>query len=213
MMIGSLPPIGAFNPVAYEPAVSRRTAPSETAETRADARSPAAPNNAAELTEADQKRIRELQQRDREVRAHEMAHIAAGGGLILRGAQYDYETGPDGVRYAVGGDVLIDTSPGRTPEETAEKAQRIIAAALAPSDPSPQDRAVAAKAAQMAAEARIEISLQEREVASAGQEGEEDMSMLGAEGTSAYRREQAVASYSGIFAPGPRLAANINTFA
>lgn len=170
-MIGSLPPVGAFNPVAFEPAVSRRAESSGQTEASTGAPASSTRNDKAQLSEADQKRVRELQQRDREVRAHEMAHVAAGGALILRGAQYEYETGPDGVRYAVGGDVLIDTSPGRTPQETVEKAQRIIAAALAPADPSPQDRSVAAKATQMAAEARIEIVLQEREAATAPADG------------------------------------------
>tara|TARA_R110002049_G_scaffold59920_3_gene161703 strand:+ start:247 stop:858 length:612 start_codon:yes stop_codon:yes gene_type:complete len=118
---------------------------------------------AAALSEADQARVRELQQRDREVRAHELAHVAAGAGLITRGASFEYETGPDGKRYAVAGEVGIDTSPGRTPDETIDKAARIQAAALAPADPSAQDRAVAAQAAQMALQARVEQATQERQ--------------------------------------------------
>lgn len=114
------------------------------------------------LSEADQQRVRELQQRDREVRAHELAHVAAGAGLILRGASFTYETGPDGQRYAIGGEVTIDTSPGRTPEETLSKASRVKAAALAPADPSPQDMQVAGKADMMAAEARAELTQQTR---------------------------------------------------
>lgn len=114
------------------------------------------------LSESDQRRVRELQQRDREVRAHELAHVSAGAGLVLRGASYDFETGPDGQRYAVGGEVTIDTSAGRTPEETIAKAEQIQSAALAPANPSSQDRQVAAQAAQMAAQARIEQALQER---------------------------------------------------
>ncbi|MBA4741550.1 MAG: hypothetical protein H2060_02430 [Azoarcus sp.] len=117
----------------------------------------------AALSEADQARVRELQQRDREVRAHELAHVAAGAGLITRGASFEYETGPDGQRYAVAGEVGIDTSPGRTPEATIDKAARIQAAALAPADPSAQDRAVAAQAAQMALQARVEQAMQERQ--------------------------------------------------
>lgn len=81
--------------------------------------------------------------------------MAAGAGLITRGASFTYETGPDGKRYAVGGEVGIDVSGGRTPEETLAKAERIRAAALAPAEPSAQDRQVAAEADQMAAEARM----------------------------------------------------------
>jgi hypothetical protein len=57
----------------------------------------------------------------------------------------------------VAGEVNIDTSPGRTPEETLERARTIQAAALAPADPSGQDRAVAARAQQMAQEAQQQI--------------------------------------------------------
>ncbi len=101
-----------------------------------------------------------LQARDREVRAHEAAHMAAAGGLARDGASFSYETGPDNRRYAVGGEVSIDTSPGKTPEETLQKAQTIRAAAQAPAKPSQQDLAVAASAGQMAAEARAELAAQ-----------------------------------------------------
>ena len=102
-------------------------------------------------------------ERDRKVRAHEQAHISAGANLVRGGASYSYQTGPDDRRYAVGGEVSIDASPGRTPEETISKAERIRAAALAPADPSAQDRGVAAQAGLMEAEARIELSAQRLE--------------------------------------------------
>lgn len=104
------------------------------------------PNN---LTEAEKEQVEELKQRDAEVRAHEQAHLAAAAGLAMGGPNYEYQTGPDGKQYAIGGDVKIDTSPGRTPEETSRKAQQIRAAALAPSDPSAQDLKVAAKASSL----------------------------------------------------------------
>ena len=113
---------------------------------------------ATEPNTADRRRVEELKSTDRAVRAHETAHMAAGGALITSGASYSYETGPDGQRYAVAGEVGIDTSKGRTPEETLVRAQQIRAAALAPADPSGQDRAVAAAASQMAADARAEIA-------------------------------------------------------
>jgi hypothetical protein len=112
------------------------------------------------LSEADQQKVRDLQQRDREVRAHEMAHVAAGGSLVRNGASFSYETGPDGQRYAIGGEVSIDSSPGRTPEETRSKAERIKSAALAPADPSAQDRQVAALATRMAMQASMEQAIQ-----------------------------------------------------
>lgn len=114
----------------------------------------------AALSETDRETISELAKRDREVRAHEQAHMAAGAGLVVRGATYSFETGPDGQRYAVGGEVSIDTSRGRTPQETLDKAERIRAAALAPAEPSGTDRQVAAQASRMAMEARMEIAAQ-----------------------------------------------------
>src|SRR5690606_29823663 len=60
----------------------------------------------------------------------------------------------DGKPYAIGGSVKIDTSAGRTPEETARKAALIRSAALSVSDPSPQDASVAAKASALLAEAQ-----------------------------------------------------------
>ncbi len=114
----------------------------------------------AELSADERKMVAELRARDAEVRAHEAAHMAAGGGLT-GGASFTYQVGPDGGRYAIGGEVSIDASPGNTPQETVMKAQRIRAAALAPADPSAQDRAVAAAAARMEAAARGDLA-QER---------------------------------------------------
>ncbi len=109
----------------------------------------------------DLKQIQELtrlRQRDREVRAHEMAHLAAAGPYAVGGPTYEYRKGPDGQRYAVGGHVNIDTSPvPGDPEATLRKAETIRRAALAPGDPSPQDRSVAAAAASMATKAQIEL--------------------------------------------------------
>ncbi|KAB2927650.1 MAG: hypothetical protein F9K30_03230 [Dechloromonas sp.] len=112
---------------------------------------------AGELTPEQQRQVDALKQTDRKVRSHEQAHMAAGAGLV-RGSSYEYQTGPDKKRYAVAGEVSIDTSPGRTPEETIVKAQQIRAAALAPADPSTQDRRVAAAASQMEMQARQELA-------------------------------------------------------
>ena len=101
--------------------------------------------------------IRALQSRDTTVRAHEAAHIAAGGGVITGGAQYSYQQGPDGHNYAVGGEVGIDASPvPGNPRATMAKMAIVRAAALAPAQPSGPDLAVAAGATQAEAQARIE---------------------------------------------------------
>lgn len=122
-------------------------------------------NNAqnSKLSEAQAKRVLDaLKRADAEVKAHEQAHMASGGGLT-GGVSYSYKTGPDGKRYAVAGEVSIDTSPGRTPEETKRKAQTIKAAALAPANPSAQDRKVAAMATMMLQQAMAEILKQEQQ--------------------------------------------------
>jgi hypothetical protein len=118
-----------------------------------------------ELSPEDQAKVDQLKARDLEVRQHEQAHLAAAGSLAVSGASYTYQRGPNGVNYAVGGEVNIDTSPGRTPEETLEKARQIQAAALAPAEPSSADRGVAARAAQLQQQAQAEISAKQQEVA------------------------------------------------
>ena len=110
------------------------------------------------LTDAELAVVSELKSIDSKVRLHEQAHLAQAGGLAMSGANFTYQTGPDNRRYAVGGEVQINAGPGRTPEETLRKAQIIRAAALAPAQPSSQDRAVAASAGQMEQEARAEIA-------------------------------------------------------
>jgi len=110
--------------------------------------------NAQALTPAQQQQVQELKARDQKVHQHEQAHLAAAGGIATSGANYSYQLGPDGKRYAVGGEVVIDTSPGSTPQQTVARARQIQQAALAPADPSPADRSVAATAARMAAAAQ-----------------------------------------------------------
>lgn len=103
--------------------------------------------------------LAQLRSRDSSVRAHEAAHMAAGGRYVTGGATYTYQRGPDGGEYAIGGEVGIDSSPvpGK-PEETVQKMQTIRAAALAPSDPSAADISVAAAAAQTESQALAEMA-------------------------------------------------------
>lgn len=154
--------ISAAHSTSYAYLPPANTAAADSRSVRASNAGQAAGPTSATLTPEEQRKVTELQQRDREVRAHELAHVAAGAGLITRGANFSYETGPDGQRYAVGGEVGIDTSPGRTPEETLQRAEQVRAAALAPADPSPQDLSVAAAAARMALEARLELAAEQQ---------------------------------------------------
>ncbi len=117
-----------------------------------------------ELTEEEKKEVEELKKRDREVRAHEMAHLMAAQGIAISGPHYEYKRGPDGVMYAVGGDVKIDVSEVRgNPEATIRKAEKVERAALAPRDPSPQDRKVANEARMMKNKARMELMKKKQE--------------------------------------------------
>lgn len=110
------------------------------------------------LSQEELKKLSDLKARDREVRAHEAAHQAAGGqhaGAI----SFTYERGPDGAQYAVGGEVSIDVSPVQgDPQATIEKMRIVRAAAMAPAEPSGQDRAVAAEAMQVMLRAQIEVA-------------------------------------------------------
>jgi len=120
--------------------------------------------NNRELTEEEQRIVAEMKKRDREVRAHEQAHLAAAGSLAMGGAKYEYELGPDKKRYAVSGSVTIDTKEvPNNPEATVQKARKIQRAALAPQDPSPQDRKVAAEAKQMELKAQQELQAERSE--------------------------------------------------
>lgn len=130
--------------------------------------SSAAPSSSAtqELTDAERQVVEQLKRQDAHVRRHEAAHIAAAGAYVRGGPSYEYEKGPDGKLYAVGGEVSIDTSAESDPEATIAKMQVVRAAALAPADPSAQDRAVAAKAS--ATEARARRDLAEEQASDSG---------------------------------------------
>jgi hypothetical protein len=129
-----------------------------------------------ELSPEERQMVSQLQLRDREVRAHEAAHKAAGGAYV-GGASYTFQQGPDGRQYAIGGEVPVDLSTsGGSPEAVIAKMEQVRAAALAPGDPSSQDYAVAAAADAIAAQARRdqqaaetkELEEQDEQRASAG---------------------------------------------
>ncbi len=132
---------------------------------------PRSPVDPSSESREEQAEIEQLRKRDQEVRTHEQAHLNAAGGFAKGGASYSLQRGPDGKAYAVGGEVNIDTSPiAGNPEATIRKAQQIRAAALAPADPSAQDRAVAASANILEAQARQELQLEKQEAKPTNQE-------------------------------------------
>ncbi|MGJ0157850.1 putative metalloprotease CJM1_0395 family protein [Campylobacter coli] len=134
--------------------------------------------NGVELTMQQVQQVRELQSIDRNVKAHEAAHQAAGGGLA-GAASFSYTRGPDNQMYATAGEVPIRMQKGRTPEETIANARQVVAAAMAPADPSPQDYRVAANALKMEFEARAEATkLKAQEVQEKKEENEEKQENL-----------------------------------
>jgi hypothetical protein len=165
-------PITAAQPLADEQSASAR----EEADKPAD--SSANPDKAKsregepspQQQRLEQLEIAKLVSRDQEVRTHEQAHAAVGG-RYAGAPSYTYERGPDGKRYAVGGEVGIDTSPiPNDPEATLRKMEVVIRAALAPAEPSAQDRQVAAQAQAQMAEARAQLAQQQRSEAQAASE-------------------------------------------
>ncbi|MFZ3155803.1 putative metalloprotease CJM1_0395 family protein [Pseudomonas sp.] len=165
-------PVTAAQPLADEQSASAR----EEADKPADASAnPAKAQSREGQPSPQQQRLEQLEiaklvSRDQEVRTHEQAHAAVGG-RYAGAPSYTYERGPDGKRYAVGGEVGIDTSPiPNDPEATLRKMEVVIRAALAPAEPSAQDRQVAAQAQAQMAEARVELAQQQRSEVAAARE-------------------------------------------
>jgi len=129
------------------------------------------------------KQLTELKARDREVRAHEQAHQAVGG-QYAGAISYTFQRGPDGAQYAVGGEVSIDVAPvSGDPQATIEKMRVVRAAALAPAEPSGQDRAVAAEAMQIMLKAQAEVASGEEPSRIGGDQTEPEGSQTPAEGS------------------------------
>lgn len=174
--------------------------------TNASAQSPAS-GNPNDLTEAQLRQVRELSARDAEVKAHEQAHKAVGG-QYTGAISYSYQQGPDGKRYAVGGEVPIDVSEvSGDPQATIEKMRVVKAAALAPAEPSAQDQRVAALASQSIASAQVELAtlnreqqLQQREDSKAeASDGAVDSSAQSQEGASSLAGK-GIANYQSVSA-------------
>lgn len=122
-----------------------------------------------ELTEEEQQKVKEMKERHEEVRVHENAHKSAGG-QYAAAPTYTYETGPDGKRYITDGEVSIDIGEEKDPQATIEKMQIVKRAAMAPAEPSGQDRKVYQEANQKEAAARQELAEDKKEEAKEKQE-------------------------------------------
>lgn len=160
-----------------------------------------APNGQG-LSKEELRTLSDLKARDREVRAHESAHQAVGG-QYAGSISYVYQRGPDGAQYAVGGEVSIDVSPvAGDPQATIEKMRVVRAAALAPAQPSGQDRAVAAEAMQQMLQAQSELAIEsqpetEASLESKGDSGETSTpSRTSTDATNTYQQVDSLASDS-----------------
>lgn len=107
------------------------------------------------LTDSEQSEVNELKARDTEVRTHENQHKSVGG-QYAAAPSYSYERGPDGRNYATDGEVSISVSKESTPEATISKMKQVYSAALAPAEPSSQDRQVANQAKKIELQATQE---------------------------------------------------------
>lgn len=192
--------------ITYSPATLRRSTQGQGGAAQAtdagdgggqgeNAAPPGTPAAERNLSQEARDQIRELQKTDMQVRQHEQAHKTAGG-PYAGGIRLEYTTGPDGRRYATAGEVPIDVSPVRgNPEATITKMEVVKRAALAPAEPSPQDRAVASQADATKAQAQSELRTNdqtEAEAREAGGEGRE-----GAAATLSAQAKQAQAAYGG----------------
>ena len=155
------------------------------------------------IAQVEQQQVTKLKSRDAEVRAHEQAH-AATGGQYAGSPTYSFKRGPDGNNYAVGGEVSISTSAiAGDPAGTIRKMQQVRAAALAPAEPSGQDRKVAAGATQQiskaradevkqtAAEAKEKVDETKAKAEEAKAEKAEEEKSLNADGTDGSDKSQA----------------------
>lgn len=165
-------------PVSGETAVTAQRLGQQTAVEEDPADGGESRSMPGELSPEQQAQVAELRARDAEVRAHEQAHKAVGG-RYAGAPRYETTRGPDGNTYAIGGEVAIDVSPAPTPDETIDKMIQVKAAALAPAEPSPQDRRVAAMAdalrLQAMAEARAQDAAESEAAFAESQGGEEGM--------------------------------------
>ncbi len=117
----------------------------------------AGPKDSTQLDPQEKQEVAKLKSRDTEVRTHEQAHLSALAGQG-GSANFEYTTGPDGRRYATGGEVPITIGEAAGgPRETIRNAQTIARAAVAPAQPSSADQAARARAQQVEAQARQEL--------------------------------------------------------
>jgi len=95
--------------------------------------------------ENDYKRVLDkLKQSDSEIRKHEQSHASLGN--TTSPISYNYQAGPDGKLYAVGGSVRLETSIPDDPKQASYKLDRIAKARSGVVDPSGADAQITIQA-------------------------------------------------------------------
>ncbi|MEA3512530.1 MAG: putative metalloprotease CJM1_0395 family protein [Campylobacterota bacterium] len=82
-----------------------------------------------------------FKQKDSEVRSHEQVHASIGA--TTTPISYNYQKGPDGKMYAVGGSVRMETSIPTDPKEASFKLDKIADAATGSAEVSGADTTIA----------------------------------------------------------------------
>ena len=88
--------------------------------------------------------LEKFKKTDSDIRSHEQAHATIG--VTTSPISYNYQQGPDGKMYAVGGSVRLDTSIPKDPKAAMEKMDRISDAATGVGNPSGADMAISTQA-------------------------------------------------------------------
>ena len=157
----AVPQLSSFDPQALR-AVQRRTDHEMQAQKlqaevdrivrgQRDARARGASVDSHGRTAAEEKLLGDLERIDKEVHEHEMQHYLMAQ-PYARSPEYFYVIGPDGRRFAVSGLTAFDATPiAGDNDATIRKLDALVRAALAPREPSEEDRRVAATLEQLIA--------------------------------------------------------------
>jgi len=102
-------------------------------------------SSAYEVDENDYQRVlNKFKSTDSNVRAHEQTHASTTN--TTTPIQYNYQMGPDGKLYAVGGSVRVDTSIPDDPKEASYKLDKLKKSATSVDEMSAADSAISIQA-------------------------------------------------------------------
>ncbi len=106
--------------------------------------------NGPQPSPEEHKEIEKIRKNSRNVKRRELVYRAVVGNHVRGAVSFQYEIGPDGMKYAVAGHTAIDTRPIiNNPEASIRKAQAIKRTKI--------DRSVAVEVEKMEREARLAL--------------------------------------------------------